>query len=62
VADSSDRRACRVRLTPAGTRAFRSMAAEHERWIIEAFSGFAARDQRRLAGDLAKLKTHVRNR
>jgi DNA-binding MarR family transcriptional regulator len=62
VADSSDRRACRVRLTPAGTRAFRSMAAEHERWIIEAFSCFGARDQRRLAGDLAKLKTHLRNR
>jgi DNA-binding MarR family transcriptional regulator len=62
VTDSSDRRACRVRLTPAGTRAFRSMAAEHERWIIEAFSCFGARDQRRLAGELAKLKTHVRNR
>ncbi len=35
VADSKDRRAYTVRLTPAGRRAFKRMAVVHEAWIIE---------------------------
>jgi len=60
--DPADRRAFRVRLTPAGRRAFRAMAAEHERWIVEAFAGLSERELAGLASLLSKLKTHVRGR
>ena len=51
--DPADRRACRVRLTPEGNRQFRRMAAEHERWVIEAarrVKPAAARSAGRTAG------------
>ena len=60
VIDRGDRRAFRVRLTAAGRRAFRTMATEHERWIIEALSNLGKRDVSRLAALLGRVKTHVR--
>jgi len=60
VADPADRRAWLVRLTPAGRRAFKAMAQEHERWIVEAFAGLSGREMTTMAGLLARLKTHVR--
>lgn len=57
--DESDRRALRVKLTREGRRAFRSMAAEHERWIIAMFEGLSAREARALAEQLHTLKNHV---
>jgi DNA-binding MarR family transcriptional regulator len=60
-ADGADRRALRVKLTREGRRVFRTMAAEHERWIIEIFSGLSARDSRALADQLNALKEHILN-
>jgi len=60
VADPADRRAWLVRLTAAGRRAFKAMAQEHERWIVEAFAGLSGREMATMAGLLARLKIHVR--
>ena len=54
-----DRRAYAVRLTPAGRRRFRRMAATHEEWIVELFSAWPERDKRRVQELLATLKTHL---
>ena len=61
VADPADRRARLVRLTGAGKRAFAAMAAEHERWIVEAFTGLSGREMATMAALLARLKEHVRS-
>ena len=61
VDDPGDRRAWRVKLTPAGRRAFVRMAREHERWIVEAFGALGAREMAAMAGFLGRLKTHVRS-
>jgi DNA-binding MarR family transcriptional regulator len=61
VADPDDRRAWLVRLTRVGRRAFGAMAAEHERWIVEAFAPLSAREMATMAALLARLKTHVRS-
>ena len=53
-ADGSDRRALRVKLTREGRRVFRTMAAEHERWIIEMFEGLSAREARALASSCTR--------
>ena len=57
--DGADRRALRVKLTREGRRAFRTMAAEHERWIAEVFAGLSAREARSLAERLHTLKQHI---
>jgi DNA-binding MarR family transcriptional regulator len=59
AADGADRRALRVKLTREGRRVFRTMASEHERWIIEMFAGLSARDARALADQLQALKEHI---
>jgi DNA-binding MarR family transcriptional regulator len=51
-----DRRAFRVRLTPAGHDAFADMARVHEAWIVEAFEGLSARDMEQLYRLLGKVK------
>jgi len=51
-----DRRAFRVRLTPAGHDAFANMARVHEAWIVEAFEGLSARDMEQLYRLLGKVK------
>lgn len=61
VADADDRRAWLVRLTRPGRRAFAAMAAEHERWIVEAFAPLTAREMATMAALLARLKTHIRS-
>jgi len=61
IADPRDRRAKLVRLTAAGRRSFGAMAAEHERWIVEAFDGLSGREMAAMAALLARLKTHVRS-
>jgi DNA-binding MarR family transcriptional regulator len=60
LGDREDRRALRVRLTPAGRRTFRAMAEAHERWIIQAFAALDAADIRRLGELLGRVKNHVR--
>jgi DNA-binding MarR family transcriptional regulator len=60
IGDPDDRRALRVRLTAAGRRSFRAMAAAHERWIVEAFAPLDPDELGRLAGLLGRLKSHIR--
>ena len=55
-----DRRTVSVRLTEAGQREFRVMAAEHEAWVAEAFAGLADEDMARLMALLGRLKQSVR--
>lgn len=57
--DSEDRRALRVKLTREGRKMFRTMAAEHERWIVEMFARLSSRESRALGEQLTKLKKHV---
>ncbi len=52
----SDRRACLVKLTPAGRKAFLRMAQELEQWLIRLFSHVPDGDRKRLHALLGELK------
>ncbi|MFC5478732.1 MarR family winged helix-turn-helix transcriptional regulator [Massilia suwonensis] len=51
-----DGRAYSVRLTPAGRRSFKRMAARHEAWIIELMSGLQEDERAALMATLSTLK------
>lgn len=55
----SDRRSFTVRLTPAGKRQFKRMAATHEGWVVELLSGWSAEQKTQVYDLLAGLKTHL---
>lgn len=55
----TDRRRTSVALTEAGQHAFRAMAATHEQWVIELFSGWSARQRREVRALLGLLKQHL---
>lgn len=57
--DPEDRRAYTVKLTPAGRTLFARMAAVHEQWAIELFSGLTSSEKTQVHRLLAKLKLHV---
>ena len=57
--DPSDRRAYTVKLTPAGRALFARMAAVHEQWVIELFSGLTSSEKTHVHRLLAKLKLHL---
>lgn len=57
--DQGDRRAITVRLTSAGLKRFREMAASHEQWIVELLSGLSQEDKQTMLGTLSKLKSHL---
>jgi DNA-binding MarR family transcriptional regulator len=57
--DPNDRRVYRVRLTAEGQRQFRSMAAEHEQWVIGLFDGMSVRSKQQLVQLLGELKRHI---
>jgi DNA-binding MarR family transcriptional regulator len=57
--EPADRRAFRIRLTPAGRKTFAEMARAHEDWVVELLSGLSKRDQDELLKLLAKLKSHA---
>lgn len=59
VADAKDRRAYSVKLTPAGRKAFKRMAAVHEEWIAEMFSALQAGQKGELFELLSQVKNHV---
>jgi DNA-binding MarR family transcriptional regulator len=54
-----DRRAYRVRLTAAGRRQFRRMAATHEAWIVELLAGWDGAQKAQVHTLLATLKQHL---
>ena len=58
AAHPADRRSSTVRLTAAGRRQFKKMAATHEQWIIELLSGWSAAEKAQIQGLLATLKNH----
>ena len=55
----SDRRAYQVRLTAAGRRQFRRMAAVHEAWIVELLDGWSPAQKTQVHALLATLKQHL---
>lgn len=57
---AGDRRACRVRLTAKGRRAFRDMARQHEEWLVDVFAGLSAKDAASLYRLLGKVKDQAR--
>ena len=54
-----DRRATTVRLTAAGRRQFRRMAATHEKWIVELFAAWSDAEKHSVHDLLAGLKLHL---
>ena len=56
AAEPSDRRAYRVRLTPAGRKAFAEMARAHEAWIVELLAGLPRREHAEVYRLLGKIK------
>lgn len=57
----SDRRRNRVKLTPAGKRAFDAMTPIHERWIDDLFAGLTRGEMGELLALLAKLKLSLQS-
>ncbi|MCP8937956.1 MarR family transcriptional regulator [Alsobacter sp. SYSU M60028] len=58
--DAADRRAVRIRLTPAGRDYFLAMAHRHEAWVVELFSGLSETQKGQLRDLTAELKTQLR--
>jgi len=58
-AHPSDRRSYTVKLTAAGKRLFKRMAATHEQWVIELLEGWSPDEKTQVYGLLAGLKTHL---
>jgi DNA-binding MarR family transcriptional regulator len=57
--DPEDRRAYLVKLTKEGRRLFLQMAAAHESWIVQLFSGIPKREQRALSESLSQLRAQL---
>jgi DNA-binding MarR family transcriptional regulator len=57
--DPNDRRSFRVNLTAPGRRAFERIAAEHESWLVELFSGISAAGQEALFEQLGQLRVQL---
>ena len=57
--DPGDRRAYTIKLTHSGRALFARMAAVHEQWVIDLFSGLTSNDKAQTHRLLAKLKLHV---
>jgi DNA-binding MarR family transcriptional regulator len=54
--DENDRRATKISLTPLGQEHFETMAAAHESWITELFSGLDKADKTALHDLLGKAR------
>jgi DNA-binding MarR family transcriptional regulator len=55
-----DRRATRLRLTPAGRQRFAGMARTHEAWVVQLLGALSRDEQRQLHALLGKLKAGLR--
>ena len=59
VDDPEDRRSWRVSLTDKGRAEFALMAAEHEKWLTEMFTGLAPGSKEALYEHLGRLRVHL---
>ncbi len=59
IDDPEDRRSWRVCLTDKGRTEFAAMAAEHEKWLIDMFSGLPAGSKEALYEHLGRLRVHL---
>lgn len=59
VVPPDDRRSTIVRLTAAGRRQFRRMAATHEGWIVDLLAGWSADEKTQVQALLGTLKQHL---
>jgi len=59
IPERRDRRAIVVKLTSPGLKRFRAMAADHEGWIVELFSGLNRDERQTMFTLFRKLKTHL---
>ncbi len=59
VTDKQDRRAYSVKFTPAGRKAFKTMASVHESWVAELFSGLDAEQKSQMIGLLSSVKSDL---
>ena len=57
--DPADRRSFRVCITEPGRRAFERIAAEHEGWLVELFSGVSVAGQKDLLEQLGQLRVQL---
>lgn len=57
--DPEDRRSYRLRMTPAGRKAFERIAREHEQWVIELFGGLDAAHKQQLYELLGRLRVQL---
>jgi len=57
--DTSDRRSFRVNLTEPGRRVFERIAAEHESWLVELFTGVSVARQEALFEQLGELRVQL---
>jgi DNA-binding MarR family transcriptional regulator len=62
IEEPEDRRSWRVALTDKGRAGFASMAAEHERWLIQLFEGLPAATKDALYEHLGDLRVHLAQR
>jgi DNA-binding MarR family transcriptional regulator len=58
-AEPLDRRSVRVALTAKGRKAFEGIASEHERWVIELFSGIDDAQRHQLHDLLGRLRVQL---
>lgn len=59
VTDKQDRRAYSVKLTPAGRKAFKTMAGVHEAWVAELFAGLDAEQKSQMISLLSSVKSDL---
>jgi DNA-binding MarR family transcriptional regulator len=57
--DPHSRRACLVRLTSKGRKAFTAIAIEHEKWVIDSLSGLNRQERKLLLSLLSKEKSFL---
>jgi DNA-binding MarR family transcriptional regulator len=57
----NDRRACVVKLTAKGKKAFAEMAQVHEQWIVHLMEGVPSTEQERLFALLGNLKSALKD-
>jgi len=58
-ADAEDRRSYKLRMTPAGRKAFERIAREHEQWVIELFTGLDTAHKQTLYELLGRLRVQL---